>query len=111
MATFSPTDPPPVPAAIAMFVENKELLFRAIGEGDADEVRRLVTDGASVEVGDDSSGHSPMSYAAMLQKNEVIKVLIEEGADVNGASGRTPPIRSRADGNSRRPRTCARMAP
>lgn len=70
-----------------------ERLHFAAQDGDFDEVRRLVSDGADVNVFD-SLGKTPLHYAVEREWLEIAQYLIEQGADVNArhesSIGNTP---------------------
>lgn len=60
----------------------RTLLGTAIVNGDLEKVKRLVADGEPVdEVG--KWGYTPLHAAANLGHNEIVKFLIDNGADVN----------------------------
>ena len=57
-------------------------LHDAASKGDADQVRKLVAQGANVEARD-SGGRTPLHVAAFKSHEDVVKALAEAGADMN----------------------------
>lgn len=70
------TPPPPSIAA------NYEGLFAAAWNGDADEIRKLVSEGADVHE-TDGNGRTPFHVAAFASKSDAMRALVEGGADPN----------------------------
>ena len=71
-------------------------LYKAIRRGDLDEVKRLIA-GLPVDCDDlitdtGFAGRTPLERAVYLGRVDILKFLIEEGADINrhGEQGRTP---------------------
>ena len=56
-------------------------LWKACASGDHDLVRRLLDDGTDVNAPDPVLGVTPLSYAAMFGRDEVVKLLVQQGAD------------------------------
>lgn len=63
-------------------------LIVAIGEGDSTAVARLIEKGVSVNA-IDSSGWTPLTYASSQGRTNIVRLLLEAGADVNGREDRT----------------------
>jgi peptidoglycan/LPS O-acetylase OafA/YrhL len=57
-------------------------LWKACAAGDHDLVRRLLDDGTDVNAPDPVLGVTPLSYAAIFGRDEVMKLLVQRGADV-----------------------------
>lgn len=57
-------------------------LVRAAGEGDAEEVARLLGDGADVD-SRDAAGRTPVTAAVYGGHPDVVRLLIDKGADVD----------------------------
>lgn len=57
-------------------------LHRAAHEGDFATIRKLVRDGADLEVRD-RAGRTPLHVAAFASQDEAVRVLAEAGADLN----------------------------
>lgn len=76
-------------------------LFRAIENGDVEQIARLVERGADVNA-KGSGDFTPLHLAAQLGKTEVVDVLVQAGADVNATdiTGRTPMEVAEMLGNS-----------
>ena len=68
-------------------------LLAAASHGDVSEVQRLINEGADVQLGD-NAGWPPIIWAAREGHNEVVKLLLEHGANPNvvetGNSNMTP---------------------
>lgn len=63
-------------------------LYTAAAEGDLDTVRRLLDEGANVELGKSArvSNESPLAVACRKGRVEIAKLLVARGADVNARS-------------------------
>ncbi len=59
-----------------------EKLINASKRGNFEEAQEAITEGANVNYRD-NNGHTPLTYAAMFNKLNTAKLLIENGADVN----------------------------
>lgn len=60
----------------------KEILFNAIREKDIDKVKYLIKNGANVN-DKDNSGYTTLINASISNSTEIVKLLIESGADIN----------------------------
>lgn len=71
--------------------ETKRSLFDACKKGDIETVKRLIGDGLSVELRDDSNS-SLLGIAMRKGHIELVKFLLDKGAEINAISsaGRTP---------------------
>jgi len=73
---------------------NKEAtakLLSIVSEASADEVARLIQEGANVNAVGEDDGQTPLMIAALNNSNpDVLRVLIKEGADVNAGCRWTP---------------------
>src|SRR6185295_13696530 len=56
-------------------------LFAAIREGDADEVGRLVAEGADINA-QDASGMTPLIVAVESNERNIVRLLIDAGCDL-----------------------------
>jgi uncharacterized protein len=81
------------------FKHGKELL-KAAESGQAAEVRRLLGDGANVQVRD-REGRTALAIAAYYDNAEMAEALLEHGADPNAREydGWTPLMRAAKNGN------------
>ena len=61
-------------------------LWKACAAGDHDLARRLMDEGADVNAPDPALGVRPLSYAALFGRVEMVKLLLQRGADANGAN-------------------------
>lgn len=66
----------------------EETIWSAAGAGDLAAVTRAIAGGADVNAVDDENGRTPLMYAAESGKVEVVKILIDAGAEVSKASRR-----------------------
>jgi hypothetical protein len=73
---------------------NAQPLFRAVEEGDAAAVARLLTGGADADVRLARGGETPLMRAAARGDEDVVRVLLDAGADASTrrADGFTPLI-------------------
>jgi len=62
---------------------HRERLHRAAGEGDLDDIRRLLAEGCDINAFDDSLSRTPLHHAAIENRIEAVRLLLAEGADVN----------------------------
>jgi ankyrin repeat protein len=60
----------------------RERLMAAIEAGDPHAVSEVLSDGADIDE-EDEDGHTPIMYAAYLGNMNVVKLLVENGADLN----------------------------
>ena len=65
-------------------------IWAAITEGDMDETKRLVGNGAAINVKQRQSGTTPLNTAAIYGHVEIAKYLIQQGADVESSRRKTP---------------------
>jgi ankyrin repeat protein len=59
-------------------------LVDAINRGDVDDVKKLLAKGAPVNEKDEHLGRTPLIMASMTGHTEIVKMLLERGADPNG---------------------------
>lgn len=76
------------------------LLFRTCSSGDIEQTRALLNDGANPNARE-QQGETPLMYAAVEDRTEIINVLIDHGAEVNALSLDFETALSRAVGMSR----------
>jgi uncharacterized protein len=62
--------------------DGRTLLMRAVIEGDAELVEMLVRSGASVNYQDRINAYSALHFAAQDQRPDIIKVLVDAGANL-----------------------------
>jgi ankyrin repeat protein len=82
-------------------------LFEAIRKGDVEQVRQLIAEGADIDAkwGDtsttekeDIADDTPLYYAVDANNMDLVKLLVEAGADVN--AGSWPPLFGAVDKNN-----------
>jgi len=61
-------------------------VWKACAAGDLGLVRSLIEDGADVNAPDPALGVTPLSYAALFGRDEVVAMLLQKGADANRAN-------------------------
>ena len=92
-------EPPPVAAAAplpAMQVPARAL-HDAVLRGDYDATVKLLEQGTDIEAKDPGSGASPLHYAVMKGRMQIVDLLISRGADVNSRTrNRTTPLHTAA---------------
>ena len=92
-------------------------LFEAISRGDLDAVKRQIAAGVPVDCTDlitdtgHDSGHTPLERAAYNGRVDVIKFLLEEGADVKrrGRWGSTPLLSALTSASTNDHITCVKV--
>jgi len=57
-------------------------MYRAVAAGDVSRVKQLLAEGAAIE-GDREHDPSPLEFASMQKRREVMKVLLDRGANPN----------------------------
>lgn len=67
-------------------------LFEAIERGDHGQVWRLIRDGANLRHIDEATGLSPLAFSIQQKRSEIVRMLVEAGADANWV---VPPHRSK----------------
>lgn len=84
--------PPPVAAPSPAEQAVSRNLHEAVVSGDYDATLRLLEQGADVEAKDPRSGASPLHYAVMKGRMQIVDLLLSRGADVNSRTrnGTTP---------------------
>lgn len=82
------------------FKHGKELLT-AVQSGDTQSVRKLLDEGASLQVRD-REGHTALWLAAEANHADIAEMLLSQGADPNarGIDGLTPLMKAVANGNT-----------
>ncbi len=65
-------------------------LFEAIERGDHGQVWRLVRDGANLRHIDEGTGLSPLAFSIQQKNLEIVRMLVEAGADANWGGTTTP---------------------
>ena len=68
-----------------------EPIHEYVGDGNVEEVKRLIKEGADVNA-KDFMGYTPLHWAVIKGDNKIIEILISNGAYVNGEDkdGYTP---------------------
>jgi serine/threonine protein kinase len=77
-------------------------LYSVAEKGDVEAVKILLAFGADVNVKDQNNGRTPMSYAAGNGHSDVVKLLLQAGAEVDlpDEDGRTPMSYAAKNGHS-----------
>ncbi len=78
-------------------IDVNKLLLEAIQRGDIDTVKSALNRGAEVNRIDEG-GAAPLLYAVILSKSEIVKYLIEQGADIKVRSKGFPMMEEEWDG-------------
>lgn len=65
-------------------------LFEAIDRGDHGQAWHLIREGISLRETDESTGLSPLAFAVQLHRSEIVRMLVEAGADANWGGTTTP---------------------
>lgn len=65
-------------------------LFEAIERGDHGQVWRLIRDGANLRHIDEATGLSPLAFSIQQKRIEIVRMLVEAGADANWGGTTTP---------------------
>ncbi|WP_054849042.1 ankyrin repeat domain-containing protein [Vulcanisaeta sp. JCM 14467] len=80
-----PSQPPPT-------ISLDQQLLDAVKNGDLSKVIDLIKAGANVNVKDPTYGMTPLHYAVLGNRLDIVKYLIENGADINARdnTGKTP---------------------
>lgn len=65
-------------------------LFEAIDRGDHGQAWHLIREGVSLRETDESTGLSPLAFAVQLHRTEIVRMLVEAGADANWGGTTTP---------------------
>lgn len=65
-------------------------LFEAIERGDNGQVWRLIKDGANLRHVDEGTGLSPLAFGIQQKRLELVRMLVEGGADPNWGGTTTP---------------------
>src|SRR5262245_3410295 len=79
--------------------ENVEELVRAVALRDVNKVKELIAAGVPVNE-PDSSGDFPLIDAAQRGSTELVKLLLQAGANVNIGSKRSPLIKAAEEGHA-----------
>jgi peptidoglycan/LPS O-acetylase OafA/YrhL len=58
-------------------------LWKACVMGDPDRVKSLLEDGVDVNAPDPTLGLTPLGYAALFGRDEIVRLLLDQGADAN----------------------------
>ena len=66
-------------------MEDRNKLFYYIKEKELGNIRRFLEDNGGIEIPDED-GFTPLQYAVYQNQDEVVSLLINSGADVNGTS-------------------------
>lgn len=61
-------------------------LWKACAAGDLGLVRSVIDEGADVNAPDPALGVTPLSYAALFGRDEIVTLLLQKGADANRAN-------------------------
>ena len=69
-------------------VEQAPQIHRASADGQADSVKQAVTDDPTLVQSKDSDGYTPLHHAAIGGHAEVVEVLLENGAKLDGIGSR-----------------------
>jgi ankyrin repeat protein len=69
--------------------KNTKALFEAVKQGDIEQVKKLISEGADVN-GRNSRSQNPLHCAARAGNEQIARLLIAEGADVNASMGDEP---------------------
>jgi ankyrin repeat protein len=71
---------------------NCETIHEAVKEGNLVDVKRHVNNGADINAMEDKRGWTPLMLATLYGHLDIVKVLVEKGANVSakGKDGRTP---------------------
>jgi ankyrin repeat protein len=72
---------------ISASAQNRGKLHEPAGQGDLEQVKKMIEKGAKVDK-KDIAGQTPLMYAAETGKIDVVTYLIDQGADVNAVSGK-----------------------
>ena len=76
----------PVLITVSKYVIGKRTfpnLVDAINRGDAEAVKKLLTKGSVVNTKDELLGRTPLIMAAMGGHGEIVRILLDKGADVH----------------------------
>ena len=81
--------------------QDLEQLFRAIGDDRPQSVRQLLDQYPTLSKAQDKRGYSALYRAAYMKRPELVRLLIERGADVNlGTARGTRPLHASAENGS-----------
>ena len=83
VAGTAPAQTPPSPSQIAAY----DGLLRGAHDGDVATIRRLVREGADLDVRD-ANGRTAVHVAAFASQDDALRALAEAGADMNALEGR-----------------------
>jgi len=82
-----------IPRDSPVFGRKEDALFRAIADNDLGKIRKLLDEGASVNAREPDQGATPLILAVIGGNQNIAKLLISHGADVNlGDSLNTTPL-------------------